>query len=96
MSDLEKTILDYKNQLKLGVENGLKIKANHRYHNLIITGMGGSIVSAYLLKQLISEIFPNIQKKVFIIEDFENNSLVQFNNKDSLLWRPMLGLFPRG
>jgi len=85
MSDLEKTILDYKNQLKLGIDNGLKIKMLGHYHNLIIAGMGGSIVSAYLLKQLISEISPNTQKKVFIIEDFENNNLVQFSGKDSLL-----------
>ena len=85
MIDLEKIILDYKNQLNLGITNGLKIEITKKYHNLIIAGMGGSVVSSYLLKQLASEISLKNQKKIFIIEDFENNNLNQFNTKDSLL-----------
>jgi len=85
MTDLEKIILDYKNQLKLGITNGLKIKIAKNYHNLIIAGMGGSVVSSYLLKQLTSEISLKNKRKIFIIEDFENNALDQFSTKDSLL-----------
>jgi len=85
MTDLEKIILDYKNQLKLGIISGLKIKIAKNYHNLIIAGMGGSVVSSYLLKQLTSEISLKNKKKIFIIEDFENNVLDQFSTKDSLL-----------
>ncbi len=85
MTDLEKIILDYKNQLELGIISGLKIKITKNYHNLIIAGMGGSVVSSYLLKQLTSEISLKNKKKIFIIEDFENNALDQFSTKDSLL-----------
>ena len=85
MTHLEKIIFDYQNQLSLGIENGLKIKIANNYHNLIIAGMGGSVVSAYLLKQLANDFSLKNRKKIFIIEDFENNNLAQFDIKDSLL-----------